>query len=178
MSTESAEEQADLTDEDQYSGKVFWFNVPPGYKLSLENLREKLDGRSFRQDISESIDKQTTEIPDVFVEDGEIVSQTSIDNADIHSTEFGKVILAKVRKDSSHTVTYRNKEILMLNNEEAYLVILNHNGFAYLIVLAKREVAEGVAAILRTEYDKLGSAVVQNGSHSMMLGLATSFPRW
>lgn len=149
-----------LDREDQHSGKVYWLNVPTGYSINLETLQEQLNGRIFRNDISKEVSEDPAVfIPDIFKEDGEVVRQTSIENAELISSGGGETILANLRMDSTNTVNYRGQDILMLDNTEAQLLIFQHDGYFYLTILGKREVAEGAAGILQTEYDQLGSAI-------------------
>lgn len=139
---------------------VFWLNIPTGYTLSLENLKEQLTGRVFREDISDQIEsKDDLRVPDVFKENGEVVSQTSVDGIEMISSDSGELLFANLRIDDRDTVSYRGDDILMMDNQEANLLIFEHEGYYYLVILANRSVAAGIPAILRQTYSQFGSAI-------------------
>ncbi|OAQ52198.1 hypothetical protein HTG_11295 [Natrinema mahii] len=146
--------------EGQYSGKIFWLNIPTGYTLDLQTLREELHNHTFYESISTDIDTDTTFVPDIFKQDGEVVRTTSIDEAQLVTSPKGKeAILGTIVIDKDKTVKYRGQQILVLDNTEARFLIFNHQNHYYLCILGAREVAEGAAAILRSEHDDLGSTI-------------------
>ncbi|WP_459192083.1 hypothetical protein [Halosimplex sp. J119] len=166
MSSNANTESGILTDEDQYSGKIYWLNLPTGYTLDIENLRDHLDGRIFKKDISEQFGEDSgVFVPDVFKQDNEIVSVTNIERAELVQSNGFELLLGHISIDSSKTVTYRGEEILMLDNIEAKLLIFEFDGIFYLIIMGSRSSAESAAAVLKSEYDEIGSAI--NGTRIM-----------
>lgn len=166
MSTQSSSEESVLTQENQYSGKVYWLNIPEGREIDLENLRDHLHSRVFRKDISETMGADgTIHIPDIFKEDGDVVSQTNVDNVELVDESGRELLIAELSIDNSKTVTYRGEEILMLDNKNVILIIFKFDDIFYLSLLGNRESAESAASVLKSEYDEIGSAI--NGTRIM-----------
>lgn len=155
----SDDENNPLLEDDNYSGKIYWINYPSDIELVLEELRDQLDEKIFYDDITGQIDRGTTFIPEIFIKDGEVVTSSSISNATIVQGEFGECLIADITLDDINRVKYRNEEVLVLGTTQAKILVLEHGGFHYLVVLARREVAESVATVLKQKYDELGSAL-------------------
>ena len=159
MSTPSKTEQEDqLSVEGEYSGLLYWITVPSGKKLSIDNLRSHLNGRIFEENISKEID-ETTEVPDVFKEDDQIVRRTSVSNTKKVDTLFGEMVVADVIMDRDNTVNYRDKKILTMNAYHAKLVVFEQDGVAYLLIVASRKVSTDVATMLKRKFDELGELI-------------------
>ena len=158
--SESSESSSPLLEEGQYTGKVYWLNLPTEYELHLQNLREDLEDRSFQKDISEQYGESNIIIPDVFKENGRLVKNTSISDVSIVNTESDSdIIVGEIVTDTIGSIRYRDNEILILDTKEAKFLIFEYEGYSYLANLAKREVAEGIITILRAGYDELGSTI-------------------
>ena len=142
----------------QYSGMIYWINAPSGLSLDLKNLRDHLDDRILKQDISDQID-ESTKIPDVFKDNGNVIRKTSVSGAKITTSRVGEVIWADVQMDSTNTVSYRGQKILTMDASEAELIIFEHQNITYAIVVARRDVAESVADIIRKEYSQIGDLI-------------------
>ena len=156
--TSKTEPDDQLSVEGEYSGLLYWFTVPSGKNLSLDNLRTHLDGRVFEENISKQID-ETTEVPDVFKENGQIVRRTSVSNVKKVGTLFGEMVVADVMMDRDDTVNYRDKKILTMNAYHAKLVVFEQNDVVYLLVVASRKVSTDVATMLRKKFDELGELI-------------------
>jgi len=157
MSTQVIPEDP-LSVEGQYSGIVKWINTPSGMNLDLENLRDHLNDRVFKEDISDKID-DSTEIPEIFQENGEIIRKTSVSGAKIVTSTPGELIWARVEMDNSGTVSYRGNQILTMNASSAQLLIFEHGGLFYCVVVAPRDVAQAVADMLRQKYSQIGDLI-------------------
>lgn len=155
------QKQADpLSREGQYSGKVYWLNVPPGYEFDLKQLREDLNGRTFQEDISDQFDDLgQISIPDVFKEEEMVVQTTSIEDVKIVNRESRTILFGDIILDDADTVSYRDEKILVLNTTRANFMIFRHDGHYYLVILAKREIAESAAALLGIDYGEFGSTI-------------------
>lgn len=145
--------------EDQYSGKIYWLNQPEGISLDLDSLKEQMGGRSFTEDISESIDRENTIVPDVFIEDGKVVRSTTISETQIAKSGGVDVLVGTIILDDVSEVSYRERKILIMNTTDAHFCIFEWEGFYYLAFLSRREVAEAAAAVLKAEYDQFGSMI-------------------
>lgn len=157
-----------LSKEGQYSGMIHWINVPSGLTLDLENLRDHLNDRVFKEDISDKID-DSTEVPEVFEDEGKVIRKTSVTGAKIITSNPGEVIWAEVQMDQSNTVSYRGDKILTMNASKAELLIFEHQDIFYCIVVARREIAEEVANMIRRKYTQIGELI--NGTRLPDLAL-------
>lgn len=148
-----------LLREDQYSGKIFWLNRPSDLTLSLEKLREQMSGQTFQEDISDRIDCATTEVPEMFIDNGRVIRTTTISQTQIVNTNQAKVLIGSIVLDDPFEVTYRDKKILILDTTAAHFLVLKFEGHYYLVILSRRETAEGAAAVLKKEYNFFGSMI-------------------
>lgn len=159
MPSSKSGEEIPLLLENQYSGKIYWLNQPEGITLDLESLKEQMSGRTFTEDISENIDRDNTIVPEVFIKSGMVVRSTTISEARIARANETDVLVGTIILDDVSEVSYRDKNILIMDTTEAHFCVFRWDGFFYLAVLARREVAEAAAAVLRAEYDQFGSMI-------------------
>lgn len=145
--------------EDTYSGKIFWLNTPTGYNLDFENLRNQLHNRTFHEDATAKV-SSAVNVPDIFKdEDENVVRTTTIGETSLHKSDWGNILYSEVLLDDLSTVHYRGQEILILDNTEAQLLVLEHDGFYYLVILGNRKIADQLAEALKAEYDQFGSMI-------------------
>lgn len=147
-----------LLTENQYSGKIYWLNIPTGYDLNIENLRDHLEDHTFYDDLSDQLDDKTI-VPDVFRRDGEIVMTTTLTGASIETAHGTEILYGTMILDDPNQMVYRDQLILVLDTTEAHFLIFEHSGHHYLVLLAKRETAESAVSVLRGGYREFGSTI-------------------
>jgi|AntDeeMinimDraft_5_1070356.scaffolds.fasta_scaffold14967_2 hypothetical protein len=159
MSESDTENQGPLHVTDTYSGKLFWLNPPSGRTLDIENLKNELQERTFREDISDQFDQTNLVVPTVFQQDGQMVRTTTTEDVQLVSFDDEDVMTGRVVLDQAKKIAYRDNEILVLDTAEVNFMIFNQGGFYYLSILAPRELANTVINILRAEFPELGSTI-------------------
>lgn len=159
MSSSQSGQENPLLVEGQFSGKVYWLNQPIDISLNLESLREQMDGRSFTEDITESIDLDTTTVPEVFWEDNHVVRSTTISKTQIVHSSGTDVLIGTIVLDDVSEVEYRDQKILIMDTTDAHFCVFEWDSHYYLAILARREVSEAAATVLRIEYDEFGSMI-------------------
>lgn len=158
--SESSDKSGPLLKRGQYTGKIYWLNLPRDYDLHLQNLKDDLEDRSFQIDVTDQYNSESLEIPDVFTDDGRLVKNTSVSKINLVNTEWdSQIIIGEIITDSIGKIQYRDNEILILDTQKAVFMIFKHEGKAYLANLAKRDVAEGIVSILVDEYEEMGSTI-------------------
>ena len=159
MSESDTESQGPLHVTDTYSGKLFWLNPPSGKTLDMENLKNELQERSFREDISDQFDQTNLVVPTVFQQDGQMVRTTTTEDVQLVSFDDEDVMRGRVVLDQAKKIAYRDNEILVLDTEEVDFMVFKQSGFYYLSILAPRGLANTVIDILRAEFPELGSTI-------------------
>ncbi len=159
MSESDTESQGPLHVTDTYSGKLFWLNPPSGKTLNIENLKDELQERTFREDISDQFDQTNIVVPAVFQQDGQMVRTTTTEGVQLVSFDDEDVMTGRVVLDQAKKIAYRDDEILVLDTAEVDFMIFKQGGFCYLAVLAPRGLANTVIDILRAEFPEFGSTI-------------------
>lgn len=159
MSESDTESQGPLHTTDTYSGKLFWLNSPSGKTLDIENLRDELQERTFREDISGQFDQTDLVVPTVFQQDGQMVRTTTTEDVQLVSFDDKNVMTGRIVLDQAKEISYRDSEVLVLDTAEANFMIFSQSNFYYLSVLAPRGLANTVIDILRAEFPELGSTI-------------------
>lgn len=161
MSESDEESQGPLQTVDTYSGKLYWLNPPSGETINLENLKNKLQNRTFEEDISEDFEGQDIIVPSVFERDGQMVKTTTTEDVKLVNYNGQDIITGKVVLDNVDQIVYRDQVILVLDTTEAEFLIFEDGDFFYFCVLAKRKLAKTVVETFRDEFTELGSIINQ-----------------
>jgi hypothetical protein len=161
-----------LATEDQFSGKLYWLNIPTNYSLDYDQLRTQIQNRTFYRDLGADFDFDEIYVPDIFIQDGEITKSIDIQDVELFRDRDESVLFGAVVLDEPYTINYRGNEVLILGTSEANFIIFQYNGRHYIEFLCAREVAEAVASVFKDEFDEVGSAVkgthlTQNGIESL-----------
>lgn len=159
MSESDTESQGPLHVTDTYSGKLFWLNPPSGKTVDIENLKDELQERTFREDISEQFDQTNLVVPTVFQQDGQMVRTTTTEDVQLVSFDNEDVMTGRVVLDQTKKIAYRDNEILVLDTAEVDFMIFKQSGFYYSAVLAPRGLADTVIEIFRAEFPEFGSTI-------------------
>lgn len=148
-----------LLEEGQFSGKLYWLNVPGGYELDFDQLRDSLQNRSFHREVE--LDVSSLHIPEVFQKGDGLTKSINIGDVSLTHADFGEIIVGPVVLDEPYTVRYRGDEIVILGTSDAMFLLFQYESHYYLEFMSSREVAEDLATLLAEEFDELGSAICE-----------------
>lgn len=157
MSDDTDGTEGPLQTTDTYSGKLFWLNPPSGKTLDLDSLRSEFYEKTFEDDISKDFDLEGVIVPSVFEKDGHMVRTTTTENVSLVTQEDQEILFGDVILDNVEKITYRDKEILVLDTTKASFMVFESQGFHYLCVLASRDLASTIIEIFRSDFPVLGS---------------------
>lgn len=158
-----------LSTEAQFSGKLYWLNIPTDYSLDYDQLRTQIQNRTFYRDLEADFDFDEVYIPEIFIQDGELTKSIDIQSVELVQDRDESVLFGSVVLDEPYTINYRGDEVLILGTSEANFIVFQYDGRHYIEFLCAREVAEDIASVFRDEFDELGSAV--KGTHLNQSGI-------
>lgn len=159
MAGASASSSDRLMAEGQFSGKLFWLNIPSDYDVDYQQLRGQLQDRTFYRSVSEDMDLGSVYVPDIFIQDGEITKTIVFQSIELINDRGNTLLFGTAVLDEPYTVEYQGQEILILGTTRANFIIFQFQSHHYIEFLCAREVAENIASVLRDESDVLGPAI-------------------
>ena len=147
-----------LTQEKPYSGKFYHLSPPEPRDISLDWLKENLEGRDI--EVKKDFDfaeKDNLHIPRIFEPDD-----------DVNKASFGKIsrierpidgILGVVKHNEPDTVIYEQKEVLVLETQKTRFVLFEKRGQYYLSMLGRRSLVNSVLDLISEELEDLGFTI-------------------
>lgn len=147
-----------LTQEKPYSGKFYHLSPPDSKDVSLEWLKNQLNEKKIEVEKNfDFIEKDHLHIPRIFEPD-ESVNEAS----------FGKIsrikrpidgLLGVIKHNEPDTVTYEQKEVLILETQETRFVLFEKRNQYYLSMLGRRSLVNSVMDLITEELEEMGFAI-------------------
>lgn len=147
-----------LTQEEPYSGKFYHLSPPESRDVSLDWLKENLEGKKIEVEKDfDFVERENLHIPRIFEPDDSM-----------NQASFGKMsrierpidgILGVVKHNEPDTVIYEGKEVLVLETQETRFVLFEKRNQYYLSMLGRRSLVNAVLDLISEELEAFGFTI-------------------
>lgn len=141
-----------LLQKKQYSGKVYRV-AGVGDSKDLEAVQAKLDGRVIEHGSGDEYTADDSiEVPDVFKnENGEVRIITTTNDVEHLQKQGLDVVTGLMILDEPSIVSFREKEILVLDTVKIRFSLFESNGAFYLAMIGKRDLVDSILTIINDD---------------------------